>query len=124
MIRLTFEAETSAEVRRLVRAWLREEAHHVAPRPSPRPILQPEAAAALAAAVNGLTSRQLADILGVPSSSLPPIVAGWHRRARARGMSLEAMLAVTSAPVGGRPASRYRLTEAGRAVLAPGRAED
>jgi|SRR5450759_170441 len=63
---------------------------------------------------DGLATRELAEKLGVATHRLPPIVNGWNRRARAKGLSLDDLLIREPTSRDGRPATIYRLTERGR----------
>jgi predicted ArsR family transcriptional regulator len=68
---------------------------------------------------HGLKTDDLAQALGISNASLPPTLNGWSRRAAARGLCLDDLLErnrVNAAD--GRPITSYKLTEAGKAVVA------
>jgi hypothetical protein len=65
----------------------------------------------------GLSTPKLSALLGIGHESLPPVILGWHRRCRRRGMYLDDYLRRQPSMEDGRPVSIYRLTDQGRALV-------
>ncbi len=68
-------------------------------------------------AENGLTSEEIGTRLEIGMQSIPPLMLGLRRRARAQGKDLDDYLTREKSYDKGKPMSRYKLTEEGKKLV-------
>ncbi len=68
-------------------------------------------------AENGLTSQEIGTRLEIGMQSIPPLILGLRRRARAQGKDLDDYLIREKSHDKGKPISTYKLTEEGKKLV-------